>query len=213
MGTCRCLRGSWTLCSLANLEFHNATLGQVGPPDFVLEIEIQIARSRIHAFLCELSNYRLLHPLIESIEELSPSDEMPGARRYRVVDRIPLGPFRLRTSYVAALEPVGEFEVHGHAWQSPGIRLHTIYQLQTISSGTRLVERVLVTAPRILKRFVIRTARQSHEVTLAKMKALLEETGRSAVQEGVRGELGLSPAGEGAEAEVGDGALQDEVEG
>ncbi len=145
--------------------------------DFVHEIEILVPCARLHAFLCDLHNYVPLHPLIESIEELSATDEMPRARRYRVVDRIPLGPFRLRSVYTAALEPVTEHEVHGHAWQSPGIRLHTIYALeekQDAASGTRLVERVSIEAPRILRRFVVRQARQSHEQTLAKMKVLLE---------------------------------------
>ena len=142
--------------------------------DFVHQIEIGVPRAELHAFLCDLRNYVPLHPLIESIEEMAPTDEMPSARRYRVVDRIPFGPFRLRTQYTAALEPVSEHEVHGHAWQSPGIRLHTAYELQDVASGTRLVERVSVEAPAILRRYVIRQASQSHEETLAKMKVLLE---------------------------------------
>ena len=142
--------------------------------DILCEIEIQVAPARLHEFLCDLSNYSPLHPLIESIEELSPTAEMPRARRYRVVDRIPFGPFRLRARYIAALDPVSQNEVHGHAWQSPGIRLHSRYALQEITSGTRLVERVSVEAPWILRGFVIRQARQSHEETLVKMKALLE---------------------------------------
>ncbi len=142
--------------------------------DFVHEIEIRVPRARLHAFLCDLHKFVPLHPLIESIEEISPTDEMPGARRYRVVDRVPLGPFRLRTVYTAALESVSVNEVHGHAWQSPGIRMQTIYALEGAESGTRLVERVSVEAPRILRRFVVSQARQSHKETLAKMKALLE---------------------------------------
>jgi len=143
--------------------------------DFVHEIEIRVPQARLHAFLCDLHNYVPLHPLIESIEEIPPMDALPGARRYRVVDRIPLGPFRLRTVYTAALESVTTDEVHGHAWQSPGIRLQTIYALESTESGTRLVERVSIEAPLILRRFVVRQARQSHKETLAKMKAWLEE--------------------------------------
>ncbi len=143
--------------------------------DFVHEVEIRVPQARLHAFLCDLHNYVPLHPLIESIEEVSPTDDMPGARRYRVVDPLPWGPFRLRTVYSAALESVTANEVHGHAWQSPGIRLQTIYALGEVEAGTRLVERVTIEAPRILRRFVVSQARQSHKETLAKMKALLEE--------------------------------------
>ena len=142
--------------------------------DFVLESEIQVTRGRLHAFLCDLQNYVPLHPLIESIEEISPTDALPCARHYRVVDRIPVGPFRLRTVYTAALDPVSDREVHGHARQSPGIRLLTVYSLHDAESGTRLVEQVSVEAPRLLRRFVISQARKSHQETLAKMKTLLE---------------------------------------
>ncbi len=86
--------------------------------DFVHEIEIRVPQARLHAFLCDLHNYVPLHPLIESIEEVSPTDDMPG---------------------------------------------------------TRLIERVSIEAPRILRRFVVNQARQSHKQTLAKMKSLLEE--------------------------------------
>ena len=58
--------------------------------DFVLEIEIRVPQARLHAFLCDLNNYVPLHPLIESIEEISPMDDRPRARRYRVVDRVRL---------------------------------------------------------------------------------------------------------------------------
>ena len=70
--------------------------------DFTNEIEFRVEAARIHAFLCDLTNYLPLHPLIESIEEISATDELPRARRYRVADRIPLGPFKLRIVYTAA---------------------------------------------------------------------------------------------------------------
>ena len=104
--------------------------------DFVCEIEIRTTPAQLHAFLCDLHNHVPLHPLIESSEEISSLKEMPRARRYRVVDQIPIGPFKLRTVYTAALEPVSELEVGGYAWQSPGIRLTTSYSLEEVDSGT-----------------------------------------------------------------------------
>jgi hypothetical protein len=138
--------------------------------DFVHTVDIQVGRARLYDFLCDLQNYRPLHPLIESIEEIAPSEEMPRARRYRVVDRIPVGPFRIRTVYTAVLEPVTENEIHGHAWQVPGIRIHTVYELEEVALGMRLSERVSIKAPRLLHRFVVREARRSHRETLTKMK-------------------------------------------
>ena len=64
--------------------------------------------------------------------------------------------------------------MHGHAWQSPGIRLHTIYALTPTDEGTRLDERVRIRAPFGMKSFVRSQAASSHRTTLQKMKALLE---------------------------------------
>lgn len=153
-------------------------------PDFVLEVRIGARRATVHEALCDLHRLEPLHPFIESIEALPASPALPKARRYRVVDRIPLGPFRLKTVYTAALEPVADDEVHGHAWQSPGITLRTIYTL-TPGEGedggeadTRLAERCFVSAPWGFGGFVRRQARRAHAELLRGLKALLEgETG------------------------------------
>lgn len=142
--------------------------------DWTLQIEILVPPDSLHAFLCDLHNFSALHPLIESIEDLEATSEMPNARRYKVTDRIPFGPFRFRTTYIAALESISTHEIQGHAWQSPGIRLQTTYALHAISNGTRLVESVCVRAPWMLRRFVATQARRAHARMLADMKALLE---------------------------------------
>jgi len=148
--------------------------GSMSDDDFVLEQDFDVAPSVLRAFLCDLNNYVSLHPLIESIETLAPSDALPRAKRYRVVDRVLLGPFRLRTAYTAALDPVGDNEVHGYAWQFPAIQLQTIYSLAATSFGTHLMERVRVRAPRLLRRFVVEQASRAHAETLSKMRILLE---------------------------------------
>jgi hypothetical protein len=140
---------------------------------FTLEEDLDVAPSVLRAFLCDLNNLVALHPLIESIEELKPNEELPRAKHYRVVDRIPLGPFKLRTVYTAALDPVGENEVHGYAWQFPSIELRTVYAFTAAPLGTHLVERVRVDAPRFLRGFVVEQARLAHVETLSRMKAIL----------------------------------------
>ena len=60
--------------------------------DFVLEQDIDVSPPVLHAFLCDLNNYIPLHPLIQSIQPLTPRDDLPRAKCYRVVDRIPVGP-------------------------------------------------------------------------------------------------------------------------
>ena len=140
---------------------------------FILEEDFDVAPAVLATFLCDLNNLVALHPLIESIEELEPSDDLPRAKRYRVVDRIPIGPFKLKTVYTAALDPVGENEIHGYAWQFPSIELRTVYAFNETPSGSHLVERVNVIAPRFLRRFVVVQARRAHAETLSKMKELL----------------------------------------
>jgi hypothetical protein len=142
--------------------------------DFMLDADMPLQLPALHEFLCDLNNYTPLHPLIESIEELDTDAEFPFAKRYRVVDRIPFGPFRFRTTYIAVLDPVSENEVHGYAWQFPKIRLHTVYALTPTAEGTHLEERVCVEAPRLLRRFIVNQARDAHRDTLARMKTLLE---------------------------------------
>jgi len=137
--------------------------------------EIAVPRARLHAFLCALENFSPLHPLIESIRAIPPRPARPNARWYRVVDRIPVGPFRLKAVYTAAIEAVADDEVQGEAWQSPGVHLLTRYRLEALGpERTRLVETVGVDAPFGLRGFVARQASASHRVTLLKLKALLE---------------------------------------
>jgi len=137
-------------------------------------IEMDVAPATLHAFLCDLENYVPLHPLIESIRPLAPSPDRPRAKRYRVVDRIPVGPFRLKSVYTAALDPISPTEVHGLAWQSPGIHLQTTYRIEPEPGGLLLREHVRVEAPWLLLRFVVGQASASHRTTLFEMKALLE---------------------------------------
>ena len=144
-------------------------------PAFELMQDIALPLPALHEFLCDLHRYVPLHPFIESIQDLAPIESLPGARVYRVLDRIPLGPFRLKMVYTAALGPVAEDEVHGHAWQDPNIRLHTVYALSKADRGTRLVERCFVDAKGLMRRFVVSQARKAHAKTLADMKVLLEE--------------------------------------
>ncbi|MBJ18426.1 MAG: SRPBCC family protein [bacterium] len=144
-------------------------------PDFEIEREIFVPRGELQAFLCDLHRYVPLHPFIESIQDLRPTEALPNARRYRVVDRIPIGPFRLKTVYTVALCPVAPDEVHAQAWQSPGIRLRTVYALEKTERGTRLVERCCVAAHPLLRGFVVARARRAHTKTLDEMKELLED--------------------------------------
>ncbi len=87
---------------------------------FQLTLEIRAELTEVHALLADLDRLHVLHPLIETIRKLPSTAERPEARRYSVVDRLKLGPLRLRTEYTAELRVVSATEVEGRAWQSPG---------------------------------------------------------------------------------------------
>lgn len=147
-------------------------------PDFVLEVELRAPRDRVRSFLCDLHNQRDLHPLIVAVEEQAADPARPSARRYRITDRVPIGPFGMTIVYTAAVEAQGAGRVCAEAWQAPRIHLTTEYELTVLEDGgTRLVERVSVEAPWPLRRFTIRQAQVAHRTTLDRMKRLLESPG------------------------------------
>ena len=145
---------------------------------FALDVEIKRSPAEVTDFLANLENFASLHPLIESITKTESTNDDPGPRYYEVVDRIPFGPFSFRTEYRASIERVSDVEVHGNAWQSPGIRVRTVYRMQGSAGGTHLYESVSIEAPRILAGYVARKARDAHAETLARIKSFLEDGAR-----------------------------------
>lgn len=142
---------------------------------FRLQRDIRCSSATVHEFLCDLHNYEELHPLIETISDLETAADLPHVRRYRVVDRVQFGPLRLRIVYTAALQALTPTTVRGYAWQFPGVRLETLYEISESSPGLSCVcESVRVSAPWGLGRMVTRQARDAHRKTLERLKRHLE---------------------------------------
>jgi polyketide cyclase/dehydrase/lipid transport protein len=138
-------------------------------------IEIQAAPEDVHAFLADLHRHRELHPLIERVDDLPGHPGRPTVRRYRVTDRMRLGPLAFRITYVAEIEPFAPDLILGAAWQSPGIEVRTRYRITpTPAGGTLLHEEVLLKAPLLLVGYAHRQAEAAHRETFAKLKVVLE---------------------------------------
>ncbi|WP_234834965.1 SRPBCC family protein [Mycolicibacterium stellerae] len=136
-----------------------------GPPDAV------------RAFYADLDNIKLVHPLVASVRTLHRSETSDGyVQTYRVSDRIPLGPLRLRTSYVARLHVPVSGAVSSDARQFPRVRLRGCVAFEPTQSGTRIVERVQIEAPRPLAAVTIRKAVEAHTEMLAGIRRRFEET-------------------------------------
>jgi hypothetical protein len=145
---------------------------------FEQSIEIRVAPDEVLDFLADLHHHRDLHPLIERIDDLPPVAERPAARRYRVVDRIRLGPLSFRIAYVAEIERGAPGELRAAAWQTPGVEVRTRFRATPSADGaTHLREEVLLSAPRVLIGYALRQAEAAHRATFARLKVLLEHLG------------------------------------
>ena len=134
-----------------------------GPPDDV------------RGFYADLDNIKLVHPLVVSVRTVGRSETTDGyVQTYRVGDRIPMGPLRLRTSYVARLYVPVTGDVLSEARQFPRVRLCSTVAFQPIEAGTRVVERIRIEAPRPLASVTARKAVEAHTVMLAGIRRRFE---------------------------------------
>jgi hypothetical protein len=133
----------------------------------------------VRDFYVDLDNIKLVHPLIVSVETVSRGETPEGYQQtYRVVDRIPLGPLTIRTSYQARLRVPARGDVLTEADQSPGVRLRGRVSFEPVDGGTRITERIGITAPRLLAGVTIREGVKAHVKMLAGIRSHFE-SGRS----------------------------------
>jgi hypothetical protein len=119
--------------------------------------------NEVRDYYVDLNNIKLVHPLIVSVEETSRSETPDGYRQsYRVVDRIPLGPFTIQTTYQARLTVPVAGDVLTEADQSPGVRLRGTVSFEPIDGGTRVTERIRFAVPRPLAAVTVREGVKAH---------------------------------------------------
>lgn len=129
----------------------------------------------VRAFYVDLDNIKLVHPLIVSVETTSRTQTPNGYRQsYRVVDRIPLGPFTMQITYQARLDVPTEGDVLTEADQSPGVHLRGTVSFEPIDGGTRVTERIRFAAPRPLAAMTTREAVKAHIAMLAGIRRHFE---------------------------------------
>lgn len=129
----------------------------------------------VRDFYVDLDNIKLVHPLIVSVQATSRTETPEGyLQSYRVVDRIPLGPFTMRITYRARLHVRTDGEVTTEADQSPGVRLRGSVSFAPIDGGTRVTERIRIAAPRPLAAMTTREAVKAHAEMLAGIRRHFE---------------------------------------
>jgi hypothetical protein len=134
-----------------------------GPPDDV------------RGFYVDLHNIKLVHPLLVSVRTVDRSETADGyVQTYRVVDSIPFGPLHLRTNYVAKLYVPIAGDVLTEARQFPRVRLSGTVSFEPIATGTRVVERIRIEAPRPLAPMTVGKAVEAHAEMLAGIRQRFE---------------------------------------
>ncbi|ORW95434.1 polyketide cyclase / dehydrase and lipid transport [Mycobacterium sp. IEC1808] len=129
----------------------------------------------VRDFYVDLDNIKVVHPLIVSVQATSRAETPEGyLQSYRVVDRIPLGPFTMRITYRARLHVRTDGEVTTEADQSPGVRLRGSVSFAPIDGGTRVTERIRIAAPRPLAAMTTREAVKAHAEMLAGIRRHFE---------------------------------------
>ena len=129
----------------------------------------------VRDFYADLDNIKLVHPLIVSVQATSRTETPDGyLQSYRVIDRILLGPFTMQITYRARLHVPPDGDVVTEADQSPGVHLRGTVSFAPIDGGTRVTERIRITAPRPLARMTTREAVKAHIAMLAGIRRHFE---------------------------------------
>ena len=140
-----------------------------------LSEEVPAPPDDVRDFYVDLDNIKLVHPLIVSVQTTSRTATPEGyLQDYRVVDRIPLGPFTIKTTYRARLHVRADGDVLTEADQPPGVRLRGTVSFEPIETGTRMTERIRITAPLPLAAFTTREAVKAHIAMLAGIRRHFE---------------------------------------
>lgn len=133
-----------------------------------LSEEIPAAPAQVRDFYVDLNNIKAVHPLVFSVRTVSRTETADGFEQtYRVADRIPLGMVNLRISYWARLQVPAHGDVLTEARQFPQVRLRGAVAFEPIDEGTRVIERLRISAPRPLAAMTTREAVDAHEAMLA----------------------------------------------
>ena len=138
--------------------------------------DISAAPDQVRDFYVDLNNIKRVHPLVVAVRSTGRDENADGyVQTYRVQDRIPLGPFTLRTSYVARLQVPVVGDVVAEARQFPQVRLNSTVTFDHTETGTRIVERMRVQAPRPLAGVTAREATKAHIAMLSGIRHIFDE--------------------------------------
>ncbi|BBZ76599.1 hypothetical protein MANY_19360 [Mycolicibacterium anyangense] len=149
-----------------------------GPVDRTLTEDVPGAPADVRDHYVDLDSITDVHPLVVSVRTLHRSESPDGyVHTYRVADRIPLGVATLPISYTATLRVPRSGPVRTEARQFPRVRLDGVVSFDPIPGGTRLTERIRISAPWPLLAMTARQAVAAHQEMLAGIRRRFETAG------------------------------------
>lgn len=146
---------------------------------YTLTEEVPAAPDEVRDFYVDLDNTKVVHPLVVSVHTISRSETADGyVQTYQVRDRIPLGAFSIRITYWARVEVPAHGDVLTEARQFPRVRLRGTVTFDPSDSGTRLTERLRISAPRLLAATTRREAVNAHIAMLSGIRDHFARSGQ-----------------------------------
>jgi hypothetical protein len=141
----------------------------------VLAEEVPATPDEVRHFYVALDNIKAVHPLLVSVRALSRTETVDGYEQtYRVGDRIGVGMLKLPINYWARLQVRTHGDVLTEAHQFPRVRLTGTVTFEPIDSGTRVIERIRIAAPRPLAAITKREAVSAHAAMLSGIRRHFE---------------------------------------
>src|SRR5579859_7803872 len=124
-----------------------------------------------------MTNFAELHPFVVWARLVRTETAPDGSKiaYYQVRDRMKLGPFTVAFTYKVYMNVTPTGQLRSHAYQSPGIHLYNQTSFVPENDGTRVLERIAITAPSWLMKTTYNGAAISHREMFARLKEKLEK--------------------------------------
>ena len=154
---------------------------------FDQDILIAAPYGTVQEYLAKLmTNITEMHPFVVWTRHLETITAPDGAKidYYLVHDRMKLGPFPVAFTYKVDMSVTTTGQLVSNAYQSPGIHLYNQTWCESENSGTRVRERIEITAPGWLMKTTYQGAVTAHKEMFAQLKEKIEQAHVSVQSDG-----------------------------